>query len=187
SWGCPSPAELLVLQPVRDDAIEAQAALLVFLVVGEIAFEPLDMALAFEGQHVGGDAVEEEPIVADDDGAAREVEQRRFERAKGVDVEIVGRLVEQEKVGAALEHFRQMNAVALAAGQLADLLLLVAALHMDRRSRQNHRRRQFGLPLTRAGIPPGALRKTPGSDSISAEDSSCLRWMAQPNSPPPDL
>ena len=84
---------------MRDDAVDAEAALLVLLVVAEIAFEPLDMALAFEGEHVGGDAVEEEPVVADDDGAAGEVEQRLFERAKGVDVEVVGRLVEQQQIG----------------------------------------------------------------------------------------
>jgi hypothetical protein len=34
-------------------------------------------------------------VVADDDGAAGEVEQRLFERSKRVDVEVVGRLVEQ--------------------------------------------------------------------------------------------
>ena len=44
------PGKLLILQPVRDDAVEPEAALLVFLVVGEIALEPFDMAVAFEGQ-----------------------------------------------------------------------------------------------------------------------------------------
>src|SRR5579863_9611000 len=88
------PAELLVLQPVRDDAVEAEAALLVLFVVGEIALEPLDMAVALEGQHVGGDAVEEEAVVADHHRAAGEIEQRLLQRAKGVDVEVVGRLVE---------------------------------------------------------------------------------------------
>ena len=33
----------------------AQTALLVFLVVGEVALEPLDLAVALEGQVVGGD------------------------------------------------------------------------------------------------------------------------------------
>jgi hypothetical protein len=35
-------------------------------------------------------------IVADDDGAAGEVEQRLFERPQHVDIEVVGRLVEQQ-------------------------------------------------------------------------------------------
>ena len=54
---------------MRDDAVDAKAPLLVFLVIGEIALEPFDMAVVFEGEHVGGDAIEEEAVVADDDCA----------------------------------------------------------------------------------------------------------------------
>src|SRR5208282_2547687 len=43
----PSPRELLILQPMRDDAVDAEAPLLVFLVVGEVAFEPLHVTVAF--------------------------------------------------------------------------------------------------------------------------------------------
>ena len=67
---------------MRDHAVDPQPPLLVFLVVGEVALEPFDMALAFEGEHVGGDAVQEEAVVADDDGAAGEVEQRLSQRAQ---------------------------------------------------------------------------------------------------------
>ncbi len=42
---------------MRHDAVDAEAALLVFLVIGEIAFEPFDMAVAFIGQHMRRDAV----------------------------------------------------------------------------------------------------------------------------------
>ena len=44
---------------MRDDAVEPEPSLLVLLVVGEIALEPLHMAVALEGQHVGGDPLEE--------------------------------------------------------------------------------------------------------------------------------
>src|SRR5437588_11600038 len=67
---CISPAEFLVLDPVRDGGIDAQAPLLVLLVVLEISLEPFDVAFALEGQHVGGDTVEEPAVVADDDRAA---------------------------------------------------------------------------------------------------------------------
>ena len=66
----------------------------------EVAFEKRHLAVAFEGQDVGGDAVEEPAVVADDDGAAGEVFQRFFERAQGVDVQVVGGLVQQQDVGA---------------------------------------------------------------------------------------
>jgi len=65
--------------------------------------------------------------VRDDDRAARERQQRLFERTQRLDVEVVGRFVEQQHVAAGLQHLRQVNAVALAAGQLADQLLLLGA------------------------------------------------------------
>src|SRR5450756_982899 len=48
-----SPRQLFVLQPMRDDGILPQPAHLVLLVILEIAFEPFDMAVALEGEHVG--------------------------------------------------------------------------------------------------------------------------------------
>jgi hypothetical protein len=75
---------------MRDDGILSQPAHLVFFIVLEIAFEPFDVAIALKGEDVGGDAVEEPAVVADDHGAAGEILQRLFERAQRVDVEIVG-------------------------------------------------------------------------------------------------
>src|SRR5882724_9683605 len=110
-----STRQLLVLHPMRNDAVLPEAAHLVFFVVLEIALEPFDMALAFEGEDMSGDAVEEPAVMADDHGAAGKILQRLFERAQGIDVEIVGGLVEQQDIGAGFEHFGQMHAVALAA------------------------------------------------------------------------
>ena len=47
---------------MRVDRILAQPALLVFLVVGEVALEPDHLGVALERQNVGGDAVEEPAI-----------------------------------------------------------------------------------------------------------------------------
>jgi len=91
------------------------------------------MAVALEREDVGRDPVEEPPIVADHDSAAGELLEPVLERAQGVDVEIVGRLVEQQHVTRALDHLRQVDAVALAAGQDADALLLVLALEVEAR------------------------------------------------------
>ncbi len=58
--------------------------------------------------------------------------ERLLERARKVsNVEIVRRLVEKQEIGAALEHLGEMHAVALAARELADLLLLIAALEVE--------------------------------------------------------
>jgi hypothetical protein len=65
--------------------------------------------------------------VRDDHGAAGEGQQALFERAQRFDVEVVGRFVEQQHVAALLQQLGQVHAVALAARQHADLLLLVAS------------------------------------------------------------
>ena len=73
---------------------------------------------------MGADAVEEVSVVGDDHRAAREVHDGVFEDAHGVDVQVVGRLVQQNEIPAAPQEFRQMDAVALAARELPDELLL---------------------------------------------------------------
>src|SRR5690606_34479649 len=63
------PMELLELDPVGDQAVDAEAALLVLLVGLEVALEPFDVAVALEGEDVGGEAVQEPAVVADHHGA----------------------------------------------------------------------------------------------------------------------
>ena len=59
-------------------------------------------------------------------------------------IEIVGRLVEQQQIGALLQHLGEMHAVALAARKLADLLLLVRPLEIER---GRYRRGELHLAL----------------------------------------
>src|SRR6185437_9992840 len=92
------PRQLPIRHPMRPRGLFAQAPHLVLLIGFEIAFEPHDLAVPLERQDVGREAVEEEAVVADDHGAAREILQSILERAQGFDVEIVGRLVEQQDV-----------------------------------------------------------------------------------------
>ena len=67
----------------------------------------------------------------DHHGAAGEVDEGVLEGAQGLDVEVVGRLVEEEDVAAGAQELGEVDAVALAAGEQADLLLLVAALEVE--------------------------------------------------------
>src|SRR5690349_22028139 len=129
-----SPHQRLVFNAVRLVGFGAEATAAVGFVIGVIALEPFDAAVALEGEDVRRDTVEKPAVVADDDGAARIVEQCLLERAQRVDVEIVGRLVEQQEVGALLQHFGQMHAVALAARDLPDLFLLVRAAEVEQRA-----------------------------------------------------
>src|SRR5262245_17994980 len=123
--------EVLVFDALRQDRVLAEAALLVLLVIFEIALEPLDVAVALEGQNVGGNAIEKEAVVADDDGAPREILERRFERGQRLDIEVVGRFIEKDQIRARLQHLGEVDAIALAARELAHFLLLVGTLEIE--------------------------------------------------------
>jgi hypothetical protein len=88
------------------------------------------MAIAFEGEDVRGQPVKKEAVMADDHRATGEFFQRLFQRAQRFDIEIVGRFIEQEDIATGCQHLGEMDAVALSAGKLADLLLLVGALEV---------------------------------------------------------
>ena len=89
-----------MLDPLRLQRIRPQPLFLVLFVVLKVALEPFHVGLAFEGEDVGADAVEEEAVVADDDGATGEVDEGVFERAECFDVEVVGRLIKEKDVAA---------------------------------------------------------------------------------------
>lgn len=76
----PLPLESFELDTVRFDRGLSEAALLVFFVIGEVAFEPFNVAVPLEGEDVGCEPVEEEAVVADDHGATGEVLEGTFER-----------------------------------------------------------------------------------------------------------
>src|SRR6185503_2417176 len=97
---CASTREGLVLDAVRLVGVFAFATLVVLGVFLIVAFAPDHFRIAFEREDVGGDAIEEPAIVRDHHRAAGEVEQRVLERAQRVDVEVVGRLVEEQQVAA---------------------------------------------------------------------------------------
>src|SRR5690606_36972989 len=60
--------QALVGLAARIEGVGAEAADLVLFVILEIAFEPFDMTITFEGEDMRRQAVEEHAIVADDDG-----------------------------------------------------------------------------------------------------------------------
>lgn len=51
--------------------------------------------------------------MADDDRAAREFGQGLLQRAQGIDIKIVGRLIEQDDIAFLPQHLGQVYAVAL--------------------------------------------------------------------------
>src|SRR5690606_31150569 len=123
--------ESLVTDAMRLRGVLTLAPLQVLGVVRVVPLEVDDLAVAFEREDMRRDPVEEPAVVRDHDRAAREVQQRFLEGAQRLDVEVVRRLVQQQHVAARAKQLREMDAVALAAGEKPHLLLLVRSLEVE--------------------------------------------------------
>ncbi len=78
----------------------------------KVAFAPMHVAIAFKGQDMRSQAIEEPTIVRDDDYAACVVLNTFFQCSKRIDVQIVGRFVKQQDVGTSTQELGQMDTVA---------------------------------------------------------------------------
>ena len=123
--------QFLVVYPVRRVVTEALLSILFIFRISTL--EEVDLRVALEGEDMRADAVEEPAVVTDDHGAAGEVLQTLLQGTHGVDVDVVGGLVEQQHIGFALEGEGQVQAVALAAAEDAYLLALVGAAEVESR------------------------------------------------------
>ena len=90
---------------------ESVAPILLVLLV--VPLEPKHARITLERHDVRGDPVQEPTIVGDGQNASREVEDRVIERSQRVDVQIVGRLVEEHHVAAGLQQLCEVQPVPL--------------------------------------------------------------------------
>jgi hypothetical protein len=95
--------QFLILDPMRIIRITAQAVVTVGFIILIVAFKPDHLAIAFESQNVRRDPIQKPAVVRNDHRAAGESQQRFFKRAQRFDIEIVGRLVQQQYVAAAFQ------------------------------------------------------------------------------------
>src|SRR5882762_9304781 len=126
-----SSCQGLVAYSMRLSGVLALALLVILNILLIVAFEPDNLGVALEGEDMCCNAIEEPAIVRNDHGAARERHQGVLEGAQRFDVQIVGRFVEQQDVAARLQNLRQVHAIAFAARQVADHLLLLHALEIE--------------------------------------------------------
>jgi hypothetical protein len=80
---------------------------------------------AIEFDDARGHPVQEAAVVGDEHHAAAILQQQVFQPLDGIEVQVVGRLVQQQHVGPAHQRLRQRDALAVAAGQGADARLRV--------------------------------------------------------------
>ena len=91
------------------------------------------LAVTLNGEYVGADAVEEPAVVAHHHGTSGKVLQTLLEGAQGVDVDVVGRLVEKQHVALLFQGHCQEEAVALATREHSDHFLLVGTGEVEAR------------------------------------------------------
>src|SRR4029078_4332099 len=96
--------QFAVANPVWLIGFLAQPLLPIYFVLAIVPFEPDHLAIAFEGHNMGRDSVKKPVIVAADDGTAGETFQSFLQCAQGIDVKIVGRLVENDEVRPFFQH-----------------------------------------------------------------------------------
>ncbi len=123
--------QLLIAQSMRLVGFGAQSLAALGLVGLVVPLAPHRLAFAFERKDVGGHAVQEPSIVRYDDRAAAKIEQSFLQRSEGIDVEIVGRLVEEQEVPSATKQLGQVHAIPFAAGQLRHFSLLIGTLEVE--------------------------------------------------------
>ncbi len=100
----------------------AQHAFLDRLIRGEISRETRQLA-AIQFDDAGGDVVQKTPVVGDEQHAADKIVEQAFQPFDGGEVQMVGRLVEDQHIRLGHQGLRQGHALALPPGQVADALV----------------------------------------------------------------
>ena len=123
-------------------------------------------------QRVAGDVVQEALVVRDDHRAAGVVGQELLEPADGQDVEVVGRLVEQQDVDAADQDLRQQHAQLEPARQRAQRRVV------DRGRDPQPLQHRGGSPLQRVAVVRGDLILEVGHPAGFERGRRCRRCAA---------
>jgi hypothetical protein len=117
-------------------------------------------------EHAGDRAVQEGAVVGDDDRAAWALGDEALEAGEAVEVQVVGRLVQEEDVEAAEQDRRQGGASGLAAA--------------ERRGLQAEERASRSAPPSSIQVSKAAVYSSapPGTSAAMASVASCTRASA---------
>jgi hypothetical protein len=113
------------------DFLDRQQLLLALLVLREIARERQQPA-AVQLEDAGGDVVEEAAVVGDEQHRAAVFAQQAFQPLDRGEVQVIGRLVQQQHVRARHQRHRQRDPLLHPAGQRAHLRIAAQAEAVER-------------------------------------------------------
>ena len=139
----------------------------------EIALVERQLA-ALEMQNMGGDGVEQIAIMADDEDAGRIAREIIDQPERALEIEVIGRLVEQQQLGLGEQHGGQRHAHAPAAREFRERPLLRRGVEAEAgKDRAGARRRGMGFYVDEAGVDLGDLVRI-GLDRLALEQSGAL-------------
>ncbi len=131
-------------------ALELHPALCLLLLEGTVAAGIADQFRLFEMQDGLGDAIDEIAVMRDECQRARIARQPAFEPEDRIEIEVIGRLVEQQQITGCKERARQIQPHPPAAREGVDRRL--RALRIEAESSQQRMRARFGRGA--AGVDP---------------------------------
>jgi hypothetical protein len=96
--------KLLIVCPVRLNALRTNATQTGRLVILKVTLVPDDITLALKSHDVSADAVQKPAVVADDDRCSGKLENRVFQSAERINIQVVRRFVQEKEISAGFEH-----------------------------------------------------------------------------------
>ena len=109
----------------------AEPLLPVCFVVGKVPLEPFDMRIALKGEDMRRNSVEKPAVVTNNNRDTAESLNRLLERSKRVDIEVVGRLIENQDICTRLHQLRHVNSVALTTGESPTFICWFSPLKLN--------------------------------------------------------
>ena len=94
-------------------------------ILGIIAWEVLDLAIALEHEQMVDHLIHEITVVAHHNHTAREILKVFLEDLQGHDIEVVGGLVKHEEVGVLHQHRTEVELATLTTGELIHIIVLL--------------------------------------------------------------
>src|SRR5690606_23067855 len=108
-----------------------QFAATVEAVVGVISREILDFSIPLEHKEMVHDLVHEIAVVGNDDQTAWEIQEKALQYVQGDNVQIIGRFVQDQKIGILDQHGAEVEAFAFPATELYQQINLIFLLVED--------------------------------------------------------
>ncbi len=137
----------------------------------------------FDRQRPLGDPIEQRTVVRDEQHRPRERVERRLERLAALEVEVVGRLVEDEEVRARGDGDREREPPSLAAREDGDLLLVRVPAGEEEAAEQVLRVRAARAPSSTARTAgPSRARRAPAPAARSSRPGRRARCGRRPPS-----